>query len=881
DKAAARKAVKEKERQKTQTPRKADASRGDASPKRTPGARSSPQSSPADAGGSGRLGHASSGRIGQSGGESPQGLLSPQSRSRRDRRDTGRRGRERDMDEGREWEREDERVEERPSGTVSGRRHRARSPQIQHSAGAGRMEGGRREGGERGVVSPEYVRREAEREREGARDMARSGVTPGVRGSNGDRERERDMTRGGQGRGPSRQQAYKPLTLEDHPVPHTMASSPQSGRVGARRTQSRPTAHTLAPGTNRRHSPHALPGLPLSPTRVRLDLASTEGGRERGGHAGYGRQREGEGGAVHTVFDDMHLSPSSRNSRGERRERDPQDDQPVTHNVDASWPLSPPPHSAVRGPRSGPPRSLRHPRDGPMSPSPSLATSSTPSAVPGPSSPVLYLDVDVGDGRVGQIGVRRDDNAFALAEAFVDAFQLSRSYIPKLTTLIQVGRVFGLQEKTRQIKALLFYDGRHEQGIPVESMKVPIEALGLSHGSIIFLKSPMAESAPKPKPKKYIDEFGPPPKIGPKCRHASSMRCPQCYEAWEKACRKALHLDSDDSEGERPEESPVGPFGKNSRSLKYLEHQENLKMRIRAQAKPKCTKVTVASQAANTFVAGLRETGYKQHRFGVLFGTFEEEKGTDRLRTHVEVIYEPPQMFSEGKILLDTSAGAKRTISHAEVVANALGLRRVGFISSYTPDTEGGSVLSAEEVALAASDIAHYGKWCCVVKASLLPKAEGEGEGVPDLSFEAYQVSRQAVKLHRRGDLDPSAGSAPHMLGVRSIVKVEAKDATEIDTSLLTVVVPIEHGQQISLRSEFPPLNRIVSPSQDDLRRWAERHAREPPQTRFSDFHLVNYMSTLLGDDDVINICDTVMGRVTDSTLAENYTLILKQFAGM
>eukprot|EP00768_Dysnectes_brevis_P006935 gnl/Dysnectes_brevis/5663_a8270_296.p1 GENE.gnl/Dysnectes_brevis/5663_a8270_296~~gnl/Dysnectes_brevis/5663_a8270_296.p1 ORF type:complete len:785 (-),score=265.58 gnl/Dysnectes_brevis/5663_a8270_296:20-2374(-) len=55
---------------------------------------------------------------------------------------------------------------------------------------------------------------------------------------------------------------------------------------------------------------------------------------------------------------------------------------------------------------------------------------------PGADEPVIYIDVNIGDGRVGQIGVRRDDNAFLLAEQFVRTFDLDRSHIRRLATMI-------------------------------------------------------------------------------------------------------------------------------------------------------------------------------------------------------------------------------------------------------------------------------------------------------------------------------------------------------------------------------------------------------------------------------------------------------------
>eukprot|EP00698_Gefionella_okellyi_P003828 TRINITY_DN13553_c0_g1_i1.p1 TRINITY_DN13553_c0_g1~~TRINITY_DN13553_c0_g1_i1.p1 ORF type:complete len:761 (-),score=210.73 TRINITY_DN13553_c0_g1_i1:24-2306(-) len=54
------------------------------------------------------------------------------------------------------------------------------------------------------------------------------------------------------------------------------------------------------------------------------------------------------------------------------------------------------------------------------------------------TEPQLYLEIKLGDGRVGQIGVREGDNAYHLAEIFAKAMKLDRQYVKKLALLIQM-----------------------------------------------------------------------------------------------------------------------------------------------------------------------------------------------------------------------------------------------------------------------------------------------------------------------------------------------------------------------------------------------------------------------------------------------------------
>jgi hypothetical protein len=77
------------------------------------------------------------------------------------------------------------------------------------------------------------------------------------------------------------------------------------------------------------------------------------------------------------------------------------------------------------------------------SPSRIMRASATP-----PKEPRLLIDINIGDGRMGQIGVREGDNAYVLADTFVRAFRLDRSFVRKLAALIQTRvQEFTLEQK--------------------------------------------------------------------------------------------------------------------------------------------------------------------------------------------------------------------------------------------------------------------------------------------------------------------------------------------------------------------------------------------------------------------------------------------------
>eukprot|EP00817_Percolomonadidae_sp_ATCC50343_P007259 CAMPEP_0117418850 /NCGR_PEP_ID=MMETSP0758-20121206/549_1 /TAXON_ID=63605 /ORGANISM="Percolomonas cosmopolitus, Strain AE-1 (ATCC 50343)" /LENGTH=331 /DNA_ID=CAMNT_0005199601 /DNA_START=293 /DNA_END=1284 /DNA_ORIENTATION=+ len=53
------------------------------------------------------------------------------------------------------------------------------------------------------------------------------------------------------------------------------------------------------------------------------------------------------------------------------------------------------------------------------------------------SKPKIHLDINIGDGRIGQIAIGNGDNVYELAEEFVKAFKLDGSYIHYLAYMIR------------------------------------------------------------------------------------------------------------------------------------------------------------------------------------------------------------------------------------------------------------------------------------------------------------------------------------------------------------------------------------------------------------------------------------------------------------
>jgi nuclear protein localization family protein 4 len=292
--------------------------------------------------------------------------------------------------------------------------------------------------------------------------------------------------------------------------------------------------------------------------------------------------------------------------------------------------------------------------------------------------------------------------------------------------------------------------------------------------------------------------------------------------------------------------------------------------RIERQENPHCVSVSFDANAANAFQSYVNYTlGFKQVRFGWLYGTRDEEN-----KVRVEVIYEPEQEGTEEdvEVLEDTLED-----NSANALARSLGLTLVGCIFS-TPKDERDFTLSAIEVARIARLQSKFGK---DFVTAVMTTFEDEDDNW-QVSFEAFQLSDLAIKIYERGwftgecatgeDGEPTKGVSK----LTNEVMVERKDVTEVDNDFFLVTVPIlDHEGAIS--SGFPVENRL-HPIQtvDDLKDALRKDT--PYGERLLDFHLLLFLAKHIDINELVTISASAHNG---EEIPEGYQLMIGCLAGI
>jgi len=292
--------------------------------------------------------------------------------------------------------------------------------------------------------------------------------------------------------------------------------------------------------------------------------------------------------------------------------------------------------------------------------------------------------------------------------------------------------------------------------------------------------------------------------------------------------------------------------------------------RIERQEAPHCASVSFDANAANVFQTYVNYTlGFKQVRFGWLYGTRDEEN-----KARVEAIYEPEQEGSEEDVdvLEETQED-----HNADCIASAFGLTRIGCIIS-TPKDERDFTLSAKEVARIARLQSKYGNTFVTAVVSTFEDEDDNWQ----VSFEAFQLSDLAIRIYERGWFSGKCGvdeNGEEMKGVSKLtneVMVERKDVFDVDNDFFLVTVPIlDHQGAIS--TSFPVENRL-HPIQtvDDLREALRKE--KPYAERLKDFHLLLFLAKHLDINDLVSIASASHGG---EEIPEGYRLIIDCLAGI
>ena len=322
--------------------------------------------------------------------------------------------------------------------------------------------------------------------------------------------------------------------------------------------------------------------------------------------------------------------------------------------------------------------------------------------------------------------------------------------------------------------------------------------------------------------------------------------------------------------------------------------------------------------SANDFQSYLRRFNFQRQRFGLLYGRFEDDKDDDSDDTKddakdekrmdissstgttdanngnrngtaptykpqnivVEAIYEPPQEAdpdaAEGFVVLDDPDEDK-----IDALAAQLGLRRVGWIFGHPPREEGFQMSSAEVIMAAEFQLEAAGGVEPTPFVSVKATVGDDG----NVSFEAFQVSRQCMEMAAEGALE--VGPNPGFCYVNETFTAiqEGKESKTVENNFFLTVVPIKQHTSELFISDFPKANRDMDdriPSKDEMKRQLGKSGSQGWTfvDVLADFNLLIYLLQFLdAENDMPKICQSIANR--DIPLDDGYKIILTSMAGL
>ena len=313
--------------------------------------------------------------------------------------------------------------------------------------------------------------------------------------------------------------------------------------------------------------------------------------------------------------------------------------------------------------------------------------------------------------------------------------------------------------------------------------------------------------------------------------------------------------------------------------------------------------------SANDFQSYLRRFNFQRQRFGLLYGRFEEDKDDDddamkddakdekkvdissdanngTAPTYkpqnivVEAIYEPPQEAdpdaAEGFVILDDPNEDK-----IDALAAQLGLRRVGWIFGHPPREEGFQMSAAEVIMAAEFQLEAAGGVEPTPFVSVKVTVGNDG----NVSFEAFQVSRQCMEMAAEGALE--VGPNPGFCYVNETFTAiqEGKESKTVENNFFLTVVPIKQHTSELFISDFPKANRDMDdriPSKDEMKRQLGKSGSQGWTfvDVLADFNLLIYLLEFLdAENDMPKICQSIANR--DIPLDDGYKIILTSMAGL
>ncbi|ANQ08551.1 Uncharacterized protein PCOAH_00031000 [Plasmodium coatneyi] len=262
-----------------------------------------------------------------------------------------------------------------------------------------------------------------------------------------------------------------------------------------------------------------------------------------------------------------------------------------------------------------------------------------------------------------------------------------------------------------------------------------------------------------------------------------------------------------------------------------------------------------------------------EHRVGWMYGYYREDPHyTMGIRAVCECIYEPPQINEVDKVKLLPDD----FLDSVDVIANRLGLERIGWIFTHLPRKE--HLTSEEVVQIAKLQLAnlkknvHYTNYSVsnFITCTISPDPMLSNEPVTN----AFMVSDMGMALIRSNLVDPIQ-TDPSVIQLRNPMPNEllplilegGKETNKFDADWF--IVRINESAPKVVRSlfknfHFPRENRLRSPNAYDVKEYFSSPKLERGTNgmhRCSDFHLILFACRVLDMETALALCDAALGK--------------------
>jgi nuclear protein localization protein 4 homolog len=346
-----------------------------------------------------------------------------------------------------------------------------------------------------------------------------------------------------------------------------------------------------------------------------------------------------------------------------------------------------------------------------------------------------------------------------------------------------------------------------------------------------------------------------PPEWRPRCLHGPKGMCEGCAPAED---RRGRYL------------REVAKWKGKGMSVAVMEALDALKYKVKPQDEPWVAAAVVDAAAAEEFQSYLAKLGFAQQRIGICYGRYAAEEK----ETRVEAVYEPVQRGSADTYELVAGDDAGDIGDRASRLAGLLDMRCVGMVVSARARK---CILSAKDVVTACSMLAELSEAARKDFVVLLVGVEETGK----TSFEAYQISDQAVEMYEAGIFAPLAQQKPNGGRVLTTedVLVEDKETRKVHTEFFLANIPIKSAEEGKLRVKFPVENRDLQPQgPGDVRAAVAAAGDLPYGRRIADFHLLLFLSAFFDmGTDMPGLAATVKDGKDE--VAEGYRLMIDSMA--